>query len=104
HTQKFSRPSPGILPTLVFVKTLWVVLILALAAAPAGAQKKVKPPDVEVLEASAHRGERTILVDGRIRNTGEKAIKELTLLFHFMAPGRQVVTTQKGQIEEPLLE
>src|SRR5258705_10616078 len=68
-----------------------------------GAQKKGKPPDIEILEASAHRGEVTILIDGRIRNSGEKAIKELTLLFHFMAPGKQVVTTQKGKIEEPIL-
>ena len=86
------------------MKTLWVVLILALVGAPAGAQKKPKPPDIEILEASAHRGERTISLDGRIRNSGERPIKELTLLFHFMAPGRKVVTTQKAQIEEPLLE
>jgi hypothetical protein len=86
------------------MKTLWVILILALAGAAAGADKKSKPPDIEVLEASAHRGETTISVDGRIRNSGEKPIKELTLLFNFMAPGRQVVTTQKGRIEEEILE
>ena len=77
--------------------------MLALAGASAGADKKPKPPDIEVLEASAHRGEARISVDGRVRNSGEKPIKELTLLFHFMAPGKQVVTTQKGRIEEEVL-
>jgi hypothetical protein len=85
------------------VKTLQVILILALAASSTAAEKKKKAPDVEVVEASAHRGETTVLVDGRIRNSGEKPIKALMLLFDFMAPGRQVVTTQKGSIDEEVL-
>ena len=62
-----------------------------------------KPPDVEILEASAHRGERNISVEGRIRNTGEKPIRQLVLSFTFLAPGKQPLTTQKGEIDEELL-
>src|SRR5438093_423894 len=38
------------------------------------------------------------------RISGEKPIKQLTLLFDFMAPGRQVITTQKAAIDEERLE
>jgi hypothetical protein len=86
------------------VKTLRVVLILALAVIPTSAQKKHKPPDLEVLEATAHRGEDKISVDGRVRNSGEKPIKSLTLMFNFLAPGKEAIATEKGEIDEELLE
>jgi len=44
-----------------------------------------------------------VALQGRVRNTGEKPIRKLRLLFSFMAPGRQVVTTQRGEIDEELL-
>jgi hypothetical protein len=86
------------------VKTLQVILVVSLALVSTAAERKKKPPDVEVVEASAHRGEVKVSVDGRIRNSGEKSIKQLMLLFDFMAPGKQVITTQKGPIDEELLE
>jgi hypothetical protein len=86
------------------VKTLRVILALALVVGSDAAQKKKKPPDVEVLDAAAHRGETKISVDGRIRNSGEKPIKELTLSFDFLAPGNQVVATEKGVIDEEVLQ
>jgi hypothetical protein len=43
-------------------------------------------------------------VDGRVRNSGEKPIKELTLLFNFLAPGDEAIATEKGAIDEELLE
>ena len=87
----------------MYAKTLWVILILALVTGLPAADKKPKPPDIQVLEVSAHRGERKVSLEGRVRNTGEKPIKKLTLLFNFMAPGRQVITTQKGEIDEEIL-
>jgi hypothetical protein len=86
------------------VKTLRVILALALVVASVAAQKKKKPPDIEVLEASAHRGENNVSVDGRVRNSGEKPIKQLTLSFDFLAPGNRVVTTESGAIDEEVLE
>ncbi len=80
------------------------MLVLALAVVSTAAERKKKPPDVEVVEASAHRGEIKVSVDGRIRNSGEKPIKQLMLVFDFMAPGRQVITTQKAPIDEELLD
>jgi len=85
------------------VKPFWIILVVILAGALSGAEKKPKPPDIEVLEASAHRGETRISIDGRIRNSSEKPIKRLTIVFHFMAPGKQVITSQTGRIDEELL-
>jgi hypothetical protein len=86
------------------VKTLRVILALALVVASVAAEKKKKPPDLEVLEATARRGESKVSVDGRVRNSGEKPIKELTLLFDFQSPEKQVVATEKGAIEEEILQ
>jgi hypothetical protein len=85
------------------VKTLRVILALTLVVTSVAAQKKKKPPDLEVLEASAHRGESKVSVDGRVRNSGEKPIKELILLFDFQSPEKQVVATEKGAIDEEVL-
>ena len=83
------------------MKPLWVLIILALAGASIAADKKT---DIEVMEVSAHRGESRISLEGRIRNSGEKPLKQVILYFHFMAPGRQVVTSQKSPLDEELFE
>ena len=85
------------------MKTLRVVLVIALAVIPVAAQKKRKPPDLEVIEAVARRGEAKVSVEGRVRNSGEKPIKNLTLLFHFFAPGKEAIATAKGPIDEEVL-
>ena len=95
--------SPSVLHwPAVYLRPLWTVLILA--AISTAADKKPKPPDLEVLAAAAHRGEKTISLEGHVRNSGDKPLRGLTLIFHFMAPGKKVVTTQKAQIDEELLE
>ena len=86
------------------MKTLQIILVLLLVVGSAAADKKKKPPDVDILAASARRGESKISLEGKLRNSGEKPIKTLMLLFDFMAPGRQVVTTQKAPIDEEVLE
>jgi hypothetical protein len=63
-----------------------------------------KPPDLEVVSAAAHRQDGIIAVDGRVRNSGGRPIEGLTLLFDFMAPRSQVITTKRGVIEEGTLE
>ncbi|MSV28235.1 MAG: hypothetical protein EXQ52_05755 [Bryobacterales bacterium] len=78
-------------------------LVLALSVLGADKKKAPKPPDVEVLEASAHRSDGKITLVGRVRNSGVKPIQGLVLVFDFMAPGRQVVTTQRGGVDEEVL-
>ncbi len=69
-----------------------------------GAESKKKPAEVQVLSASGRRAVGKISIDVKVRNTGEKPIEGLILLFDFMAPGRQVVTTQKASADEEVLD
>ena len=83
------------------------VLPLALATLLCAAQQKRKPSrpgEVEVVQVSAQRAQGLLAIDGLVRNCGERSIQGLTLVFHLMAPGREVVTSQKGAIEEQVLE
>jgi hypothetical protein len=84
------------------------VLLLILAAALSGADRKkekaYKGPEVEILLAKAHRGESLVNVDAKVRNCGVRPIKGLVVLFDFMAPGKFVITTQKMEANEEMLE
>jgi hypothetical protein len=91
------------------VKALPGILVLSLALTligpeKIGAEKKHKPPDLEILQASARRGETNVAVDGRVRNTGPRPIKELTLVFDFIDRDNLVLTSERGQIDEEVLE
>jgi len=85
---------------------LALIVLLGLSLSLSAAEKKrksPKPPDISILQTAAHRSEGKIALDGRIRNSGEKTIEGLVLLFDFMAPGRSVITTQKSRIDEEVL-
>jgi hypothetical protein len=81
-----------------------VMALASLLCVASQKRKSPKPPEVEVIEITARRSERLVTVDGRVRNSGERPVQGLTLLFSMMAPGGQVITTQKGTIEEEVLE
>lgn len=82
-----------------------LALIVPMLVRPADRKPKPKPPAVEVLAAAAKRTtEGTIEVDGRVRNCGEKPIQRLVLLFSILAPGDEVVTRQRGRVEQDLVE
>jgi hypothetical protein len=85
------------------------VLLLLMALAPlwcgAGPKRKApRPPDVRVIEVTAHRSQGLINVDGRVGNCGLRPIPKLTLLLHFRTTDRQVITTQRGTIDPAVLE
>lgn len=67
-------------------------------------RKTPKPPDVEVAASSARRNEGRIGLDGRVRNSGEKPIASLTLVFDFLDSDGVLLTSQKSAIEEEVLE
>ncbi len=78
---------------------------LLVAACLTAADKKKKQPEIRVVETSARRGQQLIALDARVRNTGEKPIEALILLFDFQAAGGGlVISTQKTGIDEPVLE
>jgi hypothetical protein len=82
-----------------------LVFCLLPAVLLGGAEKKKKTPwAMEVLETSAHRTEGVISLDGRVRNSGDRPIEKLVVLFDFLAPSGGVVTTQRFEVDEPVLE
>ena len=84
---------------------LALVLLAALCLSNSvGAADKKKQPDITIIESKAARAGGIISVDGKVKNTSEKAIKSLVLLFDFMAPGKQVITTQRGGVDDEVLQ
>jgi hypothetical protein len=86
---------------------LGLVPLLA-AAAVAGKKKteKLEPGIAEIVEIAVRRvaGERLIAIEGRVRNSGEKPIKGLTLVFSILGPNGQEVSRQRGKIDEGVLD
>lgn len=83
------------------------VLLLALATLSTAADRKrnqpLKPAELEFLEVTAQRREGRILLDGRVKNSGERPAAGIVLIFDFMAPGQQVITTKRGTLEAEML-
>ena len=79
---------------------LTAILVLTLA----GADKKKKPPDVTIVECKGRRSSGKITFDGRVRNTGEKTINGLVLLFDFLSSDKVILTTLKGPTDDEVLD
>jgi len=56
-----------------------------------------------VLETRARRGEGKILLDGRVRTTGEKPIHGLIVIFDLISPENGVVGSERAVLDEDLL-
>jgi hypothetical protein len=65
-----------------------------------GAYQKPKTGEVDIVEVVARRGNHMIEIDGRVRNTSDKAIRGLALSFDFTAPDGSVMTTQQAPVDE----
>lgn len=85
---------------------LRLVSILLLASALLTSQDKKKtpkPPDLELVDVAASRDGGTIIVDGRIRNSGAKPLEKVVIIFDFFAPNRKPMVSKKGPVEADLL-
>ncbi len=86
----------------------FLIALLPALAAPAAEQKRKlvqRPPDLEISEFSVRRTTSGVVeVDGKVRNCGQRRIERLRLAFQFISPDGKVVTTQRGEIEEAVLE
>ena len=87
---------------------MWfLVLGLAFASFLEGAEKRKKTPklpDLEIVEASARRDGEQIALDGRVKNTGQKPIHGLVLVFDFLSDDGIPLTTQKATVEDEVVE
>jgi hypothetical protein len=85
-------------------RRLFLILAPLLMALALGAQRKQsKRPQVEVLQlAAARHTDGTMSIDGRIKYTGEKPVGDLVLVFHLLAPGNEIVSSEHGALDEEL--
>jgi len=89
------------------MKFALIGLLLLLATLSFPAERKRKPkggPDIEVVELSCHRSAGEVFVDGRVRNTSDKNLPEIRLLFDFVGTGGAVITTREGTVNDPVFE
>lgn len=86
-----------------------LVLLLAPALMLAAAGKKARRPSrtwIEMVELKFRRvpEDGTVSVEGRLRNSGERPIRGLHVVFHVLAPGGAEVARQRGNVEEDPFE
>jgi hypothetical protein len=81
------------------MKLLTAAVLAALLLSAAG-----KKPDVQIVDTKALRDGPKITVDGKVKVTGEKALKGLVIVFDFRSPEKEVVTSQKTVIQEDTME
>ena len=83
-------------------------LSLLLLALPAGAAKQKskapKAPNLEAVEVVARRAPGEIHFDGRVRNTGDKPLIGLILIFKLRNDDGGVVTEQRGELDQKVLD
>jgi hypothetical protein len=81
---------------------LLAAVILSLCASATG-QRKKRPADVDVIETRARRVEGKITLDGRVSFTGERPAHGLVIVFDFLSPEHEVVTSQKTQVADDVV-
>ncbi len=80
--------------------------LLALAAGNRKKEKGFEGGTIKVLEMTVRRpgSGGSISIDGRIVNSGPQAIRELVLILEVTGPDGQVVSRQRGKVEEDPLD
>lgn len=63
-----------------------------------------QPAMIEVLELSVRRQEGQLNIEGKVRNSGGKPVRQLVLLFNFLAPGKEIIARGRGALEDEVLE
>jgi hypothetical protein len=75
------------------------LIVASLLCAAQSSRKAPKPPDLEIIEATAQRTEGNLMLDGKIRNSGTKSLFGLVLLIDFLAPGKKVIATKRAELD-----
>ena len=75
---------------------------LALAAGKRKKDRDFEGGTIKLAELAVHRSssERLLMIDGRLVNSGPEAIRELVLIFEVTGVDSQVISSQRGKVEE----
>jgi len=80
-----------------------LVLLGSLLYSAPPKRKPAKGADVEVAAISARRSGADVVIDGKLKNCGEKTHAGVVLLFDFLTTGNQVVATKKAPLDAEAL-
>jgi hypothetical protein len=86
------------------MRVLIIASLCSFLLAAAAPQKGKKAADVEILETKAIREIGKITVDGKVRVTSEKPLHGLVIVFDFRSPEKEVVTSQKAEIDDETMD
>jgi hypothetical protein len=88
------------------MRRLAVVLLVLACFGPAAPQtrREQKQFQIEVVEVKAARVENRIALDGKIKNTGQRDVHRLILVFNMLDSEQRVLSSRRGRIEEDVLE
>lgn len=81
-----------------------LLLLPLLAFALADKKQQPRPAEIELTDVSVHREGGQVDIDGKLRNTGERAAKKLKIYIDFRDPDAKVISTREGGIEQSSLD
>ncbi len=85
-------------------RSAFILLLAAASFAWPQKKKELKEAEIEVIDPAVRHEEGRITVDGKLKNTGEKPARKLFVFYEVLDSDRNVLTRQKGGIDEPELE
>ncbi len=80
------------------------VLIATLLYPQSKKSKKAKGYEITIEKIEVRREGDVVLLDGELKNTGIKPLRNVVLHFQFFAPNKEALTVQKGPVETVVLE
>jgi hypothetical protein len=79
------------------MRTLFMLLLAAVPVVYSAKKEQPKPAVIEVLEATAHRDQTNLNIDGHFKNTGERPAVKLVIVIDVLDSDKQPLTTMKGE-------
>jgi len=89
------------------MRTLMALLLVSVSLPAIHAAKKPpqpKPAMLDVVEASARRDANLLLIDGRMKNAGERTAEGLRIIVDVLDSDKRTITTQRGGSEPESIE
>jgi hypothetical protein len=84
-------------------RLVFILAPLVVALALGAQRKQSKRPQVEILHlAAARHTDGTVSIEGRLKYSGEKPVDDLLLVFNLLAPGDEIVSSERGAVDEEL--
>jgi hypothetical protein len=80
-----------------------VILLATLCLLAQDKKKAPKPPDLEIVTATARRSGDAIHFDGTVRNTSPKPLEKVLILVDLFAPGHKPMVQRKSSLEPEYL-